>query len=140
MPRTRTTEQKALRKIKDAENRGATLIQERIRREKKKDIIKEQKVIWNEKNKDRLIAHRQTTEYKRRQRILLWRRRGVICDDFNELHDYYENCKNCELCNVELTTDRWNTSTTRCLDHDHDTGLFRNVVCHSCNVSLPRQT
>tara|TARA_R110000823_G_C15706839_1_gene477084 strand:- start:123 stop:539 length:417 start_codon:yes stop_codon:yes gene_type:complete len=136
----RTVEQKALRKIKEAENRDATLIKERISREKRKDIIKEQKRIWNEKNKDRLILLRQTPEYKRRNRIKRWERQGVICDDFDSLHDYYENCKNCELCNVELTIDRWNTSTTRCLDHDHHTGLFRNVVCHSCNVSLPRQT
>ena len=43
----------------------------------------------------------------------------------------------CEYCNCELTIDRYNTPTTRCLDHNHNiTDKFnvRGVLCHSCNV------
>jgi hypothetical protein len=32
-----------------------------------------------------------------------------------------------------LTEDRYNTSTTRVLDHSHITGQFRNILCCACN-------
>ena len=61
-----------------------------------------------------------------------WKSRGVISDDYNSLYEYYLNCKNCEECNVELVECK--KSNSRCLDHNHKTGLFRNVLCNSCNV------
>ena len=95
-------------------------------------------------------AHRQKPEIKAREselnkqwkrspagrkstRICDWKRMGVICDDFDTLYERYLNTKLCEDCNIELTVGGYNTSTTRCLDHDHTTGLFRNVLCLSCN-------
>ena len=81
-----------------------------------------------------LKQYRQTDEGKKLQRIGMWKLRGLIHDDYNELYDKYINTEYCELCSVKLTEDRYNTPTTRVLDHDHQTGLFRNVLCHSCNV------
>ena len=72
-------------------------------------------------------------------RISKWKSYGVICDDWDVLYEKYINTEFCEDCKCELTEDRYNTKTTRCLDHDHNTGLFRNVVCNSCNAKLPRQ-
>ena len=66
-------------------------------------------------------------------RISKWKMRGVISDNFDELYEYYLNCKNCQNCNVELTIDKKIKSTTRVLDHCHRTGEFRNVLCQSCN-------
>tara|TARA_R110000772_G_scaffold261962_1_gene380709 strand:+ start:277 stop:597 length:321 start_codon:yes stop_codon:yes gene_type:complete len=87
-----------------------------------------------EKNKEKRRLYLQTPEGKKYNRTSRWKTMGVIHDDFNELYEKYINTEICELCNVELTEDKIKTKTTRCLDHDHTTGEFRNIVCHSCNI------
>ena len=79
-------------------------------------------------------AYRQTPAGRKVHTISNWKIYGIICDDWDALYEKYITTTHCEQCNVELTTDRYNTETTRCLDHNHDTHLFRNVLCHSCNV------
>jgi len=59
-----------------------------------------------------------------------WRRSGLICDNFDELYDMYISTLNCNHCKKEFKTTR-----DRCMDHDHATGLFRSIVCRSCNNS-----
>jgi hypothetical protein len=39
---------------------------------------------------------------------------------------------NCDLCNVELC-DGNKLPNRKCMEHNHDTGEFRNIVCNSCN-------
>lgn len=68
-------------------------------------------------------------------RIKLWKKRGIINDDFNELYSKYLDTKNCELCNIEFGGKGKNK---KCLDHDHVTGLFRNVLCNNCNWTVMR--
>ena len=71
---------------------------------------------------------------KRTQIRADWKRRGVLDNDndkYFKLYEFYFNTKFCESCNVELNT---NNKTRKCLDHDHKTGLFRNVICLSCNI------
>ena len=109
-------------------------------KEKKKEYMKE----WREKNKEKYKEYQK--EYysspagRKIKRIGDWRRYGVIHHNFDELYEKYINTEKCELCDVQLTEDKKTTPTTRCLDHCHETGEFRNVVCHSCNSSLPRQS
>ena len=87
-----------------------------------------------EKEAQRHKAYYQTEQGKKSKRISKWKHIGVICENFDDLYDYVINCKNCENCDIELTVDRYNTATTRCLDHCHETGEFRDVLCHSCNI------
>ena len=103
-------------------------------RETHREKILEKEKEYRQKNKVKIKEYRQTEAYKKSNRIGAWKRIGVESEDFNVLYDYFINSKNCEECNVELTVDKRNTPTTRCLDHDHKTNLFRNVLCHSCNV------
>ena len=57
-----------------------------------------------------------------------WKRRGVIHTDYNALYDKYINTTRCNHCDKEFKDSR-----DRCMDHDHNTGLFRNIVCKWCN-------
>jgi len=76
----------------------------------------------------------QTDRGKKLHRISNWKSSGLICDDYDALYEKVINTTHCEECNVLLTIDKDTTATTRCMDHDHVTGLFRNVLCLSCNV------
>jgi adenylate kinase family enzyme len=57
-----------------------------------------------------------------------WKRYGVVCEDFDMLYQEYIKKTKCEHCCKDFKS-----TTDRCLDHDHSTGLFRAVVCRSCN-------
>ena len=103
-------------------------------RENNKEKINQRHKEYDQKNKERKKVYNQTPSGLKSSRLSNWKFNGVIHNDFDELYEKYINTEFCELCNVELTVDRQNTSTTRCLDHDHTTGEFRNVICHSCNT------
>ena len=102
-------------------------------RKNNKEKIKEQGKEYRETNSDKIKEYRQTDVGKKGIRISNWKQSGVICDDFDSLYEYYINCKNCENCAVELV-DGNKLSNRRCLDHSHKTGLFRNVLCNTCNT------
>ena len=120
---------------KDLAKKKAT---EKAYYEKNKEKKAQQHKVWYQKNKEKILEQHkvwcQTEQGKKSTRISDWKRNGVICENFDNLYDYVINCKDCEQCNVELTVDKLTTPTTRCLDHCHKTGEFRNVLCHSCNV------
>tara|TARA_R110000824_G_scaffold249535_5_gene438459 strand:- start:1167 stop:1685 length:519 start_codon:yes stop_codon:yes gene_type:complete len=67
--------------------------------------------------------------------IYLWKKNGVIDNDFDKLYDNYLKVTNCELCDVVL---EGKGRSKKCLDHDHVTGKFRNVLCNNCNWTIMR--
>ncbi len=99
---------------------------------------KEERKQEYQKNKEERLEYQkeynQTPNGKQANKISDWKHMGLICDDYNALYEKYLNTHNCENCDCVLTIDRWNTSTTRVMDHDHTTGLFRNILCHACNI------
>jgi len=97
------------------------------------DRVKEYRQNNKESIKEYMKEYRKTDAYKKSYRITNWKKSGVKCDDFNSLYDKYINCKNCEECNVELQEGNAKINK-KCLDHDHKTGLFRNIICNRCNV------
>ena len=62
------------------------------------------------------------------QIIYHWKKRGLIYNDYDDLYEVYIKTMQCQHCNKEFES-----SSDRCMDHDHDTGQFRKIVCRSCN-------
>ena len=112
---------------------------------KNKEKIKEKNRLHylnnKDNNKDKIKEYdkeyRQTEQGKKTWRISKWKQYGILCFDWNLLYDIFLSTTTCEFCEVELTVDRYNTSTTKCLDHDHsitDKFNIRGVLCNSCNI------
>ena len=103
--------------------------------EKTKDAARAK--VYREENKEEMAAkakiRSQTAAGRKIVTLSSWRKRNVVCDDWDALYETYLTTTHCELCRVELTTGK-RCKTTRCIDHDHETGLFRNVLCHACNI------
>jgi len=104
--------------------------------EKNKERIKEQNNKYRENNKELIKIYDKSPAGIKSRTIGVWRFRGLIETEqytFDELYEAYLYCIECEECGVTLTTGK-RCSTTKCLDHDHTTGIFRNILCHSCNT------
>jgi hypothetical protein len=100
----------------------------------------EGRLIREEKEKDEAIMKReQNIELYGSRMVYSWKRQGIINDNWKEVVFNYYNATRCEECNdkfinkddkkYELIKGKY-----RVLDHDHDTGEIRNVICHTCNV------
>ena len=96
---------------------------------------------YNEKNKEYRDSHKESfTEYKREWKktevgkksdtISSWKRRGLklFGYTYEEVYDYYLDCHKCEVCDKDIS------GRQKCMDHSHDTGIFRWVLCKSCNT------
>ena len=97
-----------------------------------KEKINEKCRLYHIANKDKIKeyhkAYRQTSAGKKTRAMADWRSSGVK-DVNDELYDKYINTHCCDVCNKEFKN-----STDRCLDHDHTTGEFRQILCRACNI------
>jgi hypothetical protein len=86
-----------------------------------------------QKVRERNRAYQKTPEGRRQATISNWKRLGIICD-YAVWYERYISTTECENCGVELGEHGDRTGTFRTLDHDHDTGIPRNILCHRCNI------
>ena len=111
-------------------------------RENNKEKIKERNRLYYIKNKEKINSrnkeyfeeYRKTEVYKKMAKISSWKCQGLISDNYDEIYERYLNSKNCEECNCEYSIHGDGVGRFKVMDHNHDTGKFRNVLCHPCNV------
>ena len=77
--------------------------------------------------------YKKTPTGKKNNTIADWKIKGIISDNYSNIYDRYINTFFCDNCEQELIGGR-GLSNHRHLDHNHETGLFRNVLCGSCNI------
>lgn len=99
----------------------------------KKEICERQKK-YNQENNEKVKETRQSFNGKRTTIINNWKGRGVVSSDYNLLYDNYLASTNCEECGIEYGERGDTTGTWKCMDHNHETGLFRNFICCRCNL------
>jgi len=83
--------------------------------------------------KDRKEYHQTPEGYKKLIKRS-WKSKGLNMENFEEIFKRYCDTTNCNNCNCILTKDKRITSTTKCMIHNHQTGEFKNILCHFCNV------
>lgn len=70
-----------------------------------------------------------------------WKRRGLICregETYDDIYNHVMSVNNCELCDIKLSSGA-SRYDCRCMDHNHETGYFRQVLCMRCNHDFDRK-
>jgi hypothetical protein len=104
-----------------------------------KEQIKEYKKQYGIENKERLFEYNKersklynkTENGIKSNNIKRWKNRGLK-GDYEMIYRIYLSTKFCDDCGFELNTG--NNRMVKCMEHDHKSGLFRGIVCHSCNT------
>ena len=87
-----------------------------------------------EERKEYFREYARSERGRKSNRIACWKRWGIKCEDWDSLHTKFMECEKCEECEREFGTWKDGTRSDKCLDHDHETGLFRNILCRDCNI------
>lgn len=105
--------------------------------EKHKEKIKQLNVERNKINSVKIKQQKrdyQRTPKGRKQNIISgWKYIGLklFGYTYDEVYEYYLDCDNCEVCNEDISMGGHKKN----MDHCHDTGIFRWVLCHRCNAN-----
>lgn len=97
-----------------------------------------------ERRKMNIISYKQKeSEYRNKNRQSIRenhsaRKYGMTIEQYKEFIINHNNL--CSICFKEETrkTRDGETTSTLCVDHCHDTGRVRGLVCHNCNNGLGR--
>ena len=125
---------KCIKRERYLNNKEKYKIHNKKYREGHKEEIKLKYQENKEENKEQKKEYYKTPQGYKVIKKFSWKQQGLNMTDFEEIFKRYCETTNCDNCNCILTKDKINTSTTKCMDHCHITGTFRNILCIACNV------
>ena len=76
--------------------------------------------------KERYQRMKDDPQEQKRCRIKGWKTQGLI-DDYERIHAIWIETTACMKCEKEIS------GRGKCMDHDHITGLYREILCRACN-------
>jgi len=101
---------------------------------KNRERLLQKQKEYSEKHKEEIKSYNQSENRIKLHRISNWKKWGVK-GDLEVIYQRYINTTHCDLCNIELTIDKKTSPTSKSMDHCHETLVFRNIVCHRCNMN-----
>jgi hypothetical protein len=128
-----------------------TLEKTRAYRERKREHINKIKKMWLQKNPDKLKAMTKRYYDKHRDKLIIksreysiknpqkpktykrkyqLKRYNITLDQYNEMFNKQEG--KCAICKKHQNE----INKTLCVDHNHKTNAVRQLLCHTCNVTL----
>ena len=127
-----TEARKAYMKKYHQDNKEKIAKQQKEYKQDNKEKIKEAAKKHYQENQEEINenqrVYRQTPNGKKSKTISDWKRLGLVHDNYSELYDRYLDTNECDVCKYVFDKSNW-----RCMDHDHETGLFRQILCNKCN-------
>lgn len=96
-------------------------------RQANKERIKDYRQEIRYKTIEQQKEYRKSEQGKKHRTIGIWKYNGLI-GDYDQIYERYVNTHKCDVCLKDFKD-----SFDRCMDHDHETGLFRQILCRSCN-------
>jgi len=88
----------------------------------------EQKKEWAKNNPDKI----KISGWKQKLKLKSKTGERLTNEEWKDLYVRWVNCKNCECCGKEFKLVK-NSFNDKQLDHNHETGVFRNFLCNKCN-------
>jgi hypothetical protein len=90
---------------------------------------------WNVKNQDKMnqyAANYRARHSTRLKDLRIKRKYGITIKDFNEMLEKQQG--KCAICPHKF--DEKIKSQNACIDHNHETGKIRGLLCRTCNRAL----
>ena len=105
-----------------------------------RDKILARKRRYYEENRDQILIRKREQarsvpeKIKNRSREYSLNKLGLTLSDFEKQMEAQEG--RCGICRKDVSGTTKSGRQEANVDHDHETGRFRGILCHRCNVSL----
>lgn len=100
---------------------------------KKKVYMETYNTVYRERNKERTKAYTKSRAVIQKAYNRKWslnRKYGITLEQYNNMFSTQKGC--CAICGIHQSS----LNKPLFVDHDHNTGKVRGLLCHSCNVVL----